>query len=83
MTIDVTQEDIEQGRPQSTLCCPVALAMRRITGKRWTVGTTSMSCLDVDTNKKRFLPVGVGRRISLFDRGGVMEPFSFEVDDVN
>ena len=43
VTINVTQDDIDKGRARNVLCCPVALALRRATGKGWTVSAMSVS----------------------------------------
>jgi len=37
MIVEVTDEDIKNGKPKKADCCPIALALRRATGKDWFV----------------------------------------------
>lgn len=85
MRIDVTQEDIANGVRLDHRCCPVARAIERATGMQASV--------DVDrgcNNPSAFVVIGSVAAVDLphsvmwfvkkFDRGGQVEPFSFELD---
>jgi len=43
LTIEVTQEDIDKGKPKSMTCCPVALAFKRATGRKRGIYVLGMS----------------------------------------
>src|SRR5256885_4584440 len=75
MIIEVTAEDIANGKKSSITDCPVALALHRAGFPTATVGAWSMM------NGEGFdaLPEGVSQFIARFDGGEPVEPFSFEV----
>jgi hypothetical protein len=77
-TINVTQEDIDQGKRTSPTQCAVALAMRRETGNEWVVGEYDMD--NFQTNIGVRLPEEARTFIKDFDYGRPVEPFSFTVD---
>lgn len=74
MRIDVTQEDIEQGRADNCRLCPVALAVARATGKIVKVWEGSISFLYGWSEGEVFysldLPEEAKEFISLFDFAG-------------
>ncbi len=77
MKINVTQNDINQGRIASADCCPVARAIRRQTGREALVGP--MYC-DISDQENIPLPEEVRRFICDFDCGIEGKPFSFYLD---
>jgi hypothetical protein len=88
MIINVTQEDIDNGVPGSTVCCPVAIAARRDIPRveRLTVGPYAMV---LTTTKSKFfffeewdrlaesIPLSkrVTKFIRNFDIGGKTDPY--------
>ncbi len=78
VTVSVTQQDIDKGRAKNVLCCPVALALRRATGKGWTVGMASVS-----PHKSRTgiaLPAEAVSFIDNLDDCADVKPFAFHLD---
>jgi hypothetical protein len=85
MRIDVTEDDIRQGRPRNEECCPAALALRRALrpGAKVRVGCTEITIDDAYFD----LPKRVARFIRDFDskplndvsKWSEPEPFSFEL----
>lgn len=82
--ITVTQEDIDiasmSGEHHDTERCPVARAMRR----RWPEATVLTyqwfkTEREQQTRKLRGMPAAATQFIIEFDRGQLVEPFSFEV----
>jgi hypothetical protein len=76
MIINVTEEDIKNGVPRNSTCCPIALAIKRQNNNR---------PLDIGLygifryNKASIIfPVEVTLFIQNFDMGGPVQPFSFE-----
>ena len=73
MRIEVTADDIAKGMKSNCYQCPIALAIRRVTGDvfvgRWIV-----------VNGKRFDKIkSVSEFIANFDDGRPVEPFSFHL----
>jgi hypothetical protein len=77
MQIEVTQEDIDRGKKRDALCCPIALAMARATGRSWAIGC-GVAVDEADTEVH--LPEIAFRFESLFDFGKPVQPLSFEVN---
>lgn len=87
MRIEVTQEDINNGRRKSCNACPVALAVKRATQAREVsiheqVGyfaassfVTHMDVFDLPSEAIEF--------IDNFDYGNSVRPFAFEVEDLD
>lgn len=75
MIINVEQQDIDIGICGDPWCCPVANALKRISGEKAVVG---VGWADVGERGFR-LPADVRQKISKFDACGEMEPFTFEV----
>jgi hypothetical protein len=83
MKVDVTQEDIEQGRSGSASSCPVALAVTRATGRKCGV---TQDYLYFYGSKGQLLgglalPPYVTRAIVQFDSTESMKPFSFKLTE--
>lgn len=80
MTIQVTAEDISNGKPHRTSWCPVALAFRRATGGISSVSVNLKSARQFDSHHKGWdLPPEATNFIKRFDAGLPVEPFEFEV----
>src|SRR5438270_5862557 len=75
MIIEVTAEDIANGKKSSISDCPIALALHRAGFPNATVGAWSMM------NGEGFdaHPEGVSQFIARFDGGEPVEPFSVEI----
>lgn len=82
MKINVTKDDIAEGRRANPYKCPIANAVRRITGIRRVRVTTSFVDLspawfnDVDTVS---LPRRAEQFIDHFDNSKPVKPFSFNL----
>jgi len=78
MKVRVTKKDIDHGKCDLT-CCPVALALNRVTQKKWTVLPLVASCYGYKQKVVR-LPRDVITFISNFDAGNKVSPFTFELE---
>ena len=78
LTVNVTQEDIDNGRRRTCSGCPVALAISRAWGKRITVGPNDFGA----SHESIPLPREAMHFVELFDRGHAktLLPFSFVVE---
>lgn len=80
MVIEVTAEDIAQGKRLSPLCCPVALALKRHTGK-----PISVACYLVREDASPRKWCGFAKEVwdflLAFDTGKPVQPFTFELPD--
>ena len=76
--VDVTAQDIANGRMCNACACPVATALSRALNTFCAVLYGKWSTLNRDL--RGAIPPDVDARINLYDRTGNMEPFSFEVD---
>lgn len=76
--IDVTQDDINRGKREHCLFCPVALAMERAVGE---VVFVHKSEYVIVYNQPLPMPAEASEWILQFDIGGAefVEPFSFEI----
>lgn len=81
MLVEVTADDIKNGRRGSPGCCPVALAMSRAFGADYRCGSTIYR--KATEGGFQPMPHVVTQRIVRFDIGEQMEPFSFHVPDRN
>jgi hypothetical protein len=85
LEIEVTPDDIARGRPEESLSCPVALAIKRTTG----AGLVSVDGNDICIGFRpdgslpvRFAtPAEVVDFIELFDEYDEGKPFRFTLDD--
>ncbi len=76
MTITVTDEDIEKGKPDSPSRCPIARAMTRLGCKNvWVVEWY----VDYDDVRDVQLPVEAQMFINQFDAGKPVQPITFEL----
>ena len=84
LRIDVTQEDIEQGKRGDSRACMAHRAIDRATeGGLGEFGVHYAFCegwLKFPDFRTLNLPEGIGARISRWDAGAPTEPFSFELD---
>ena len=79
ITVEVTQDDIDQGRRRSSCECPVALAVKRATGAEWVI--VGCSSVDIGDNKQPFrLPDDARQFISNYDLGFRPEPITFTLE---
>jgi hypothetical protein len=78
MTIEVTQEDIDNGKRRRCRHCPVALALRRFTRSVWVADQSYLHNLDLQ--KEIGTPNRVSFFIEEFDAGKPVKPFTFKID---
>ncbi len=82
--IEVSQEDINHGNRSSCRHCPVARALNRATGRRWSVGTRSFVELinnNIDQKLPYFgIPPIASEFIRRFDEESPVQPFAFTVN---
>ena len=71
--VNVTQRDIEKGKPRKILFCPVALAVQRAIPNLSYVGT---GCMSVDGRIFDW-PTKIIRFIQHFDSNLPVKPFKF------
>jgi hypothetical protein len=77
MRVTVTANDIHKGRRSIADRCPVALAIKRLTGRRWEVYFTYLS--DVRRHKGQPTPLSVANFCEAYDDGLNVRPFTFEL----
>lgn len=84
MTVNVTQEDIENGT-YSSLHCPIGLALKRQTGKIWWVSIGCATLFDEmltdEWPSAYILPDEASIFVSDYDKGLPVAPFSFEMEE--
>lgn len=82
MKIDVTQEDIDNGKRGHCSRCPVALALSRIPGAEYlTVGPVDFGITLRGVRRDYALPEEAIVFIRTFDDGEITpNPFSFEIE---
>lgn len=86
VTIDVTQEDIDNGVPRSTCKCPIALAARRVLGRDdLEVLPNGIALGVIWQDGLAILPKEAKRFMGAFDAipgkpSADIAPFSFEAD---
>ena len=68
---------IERGRRSIADRCPVALALKRATHRRWEVYFTVLQ--DVTRQRGFAIPDRVARWCEQYDEGIAMRPFAFEL----
>lgn len=78
MKVSVTEQDIKEGEKGNCWHCPVALALKRATGRE--VSVRALNWGFKDGAGFYDLPQSARLFINEFDRWGKEEPFSFEVD---
>lgn len=77
MKINVTQEDIDRGIPESCDKCAVALAVQRETKERVTVSPEEIRI----GNKLYDTPIIAAKFIESYDSLDDVSPFSFELTE--
>ena len=79
LTVEVTQADIDVGKPENCRLCPVALALKRATGMDWWVDTKFFA---KQTFRNDFIktPTRVAAFIRRFDRTHHGKPFHFRLE---
>ena len=77
MKIQVTQNDIDNGRSDNCKYCPVALAINRIFP-----GFVAVRSLTITVGEDKF-PIGipVWKFVRKFDTGCAVQPFEFELPE--
>jgi hypothetical protein len=86
MLVNITQTDIDDGRPQCAGACPIANALHRLVGRRWYVaphdlqGTRWQAEQAIPGGLKVDLPPEAARAARHYDLTGKMQPFSFVLD---
>lgn len=80
MKIEVTQEDIDAGKPGSGCWCPIALAARRATGRYVHVSYETVAIeLGENSWSRHILPLETRTFIERFDNNEAVAPFAFEL----
>jgi hypothetical protein len=80
VTIDVTDEDIANGKPKEPYGCPIYLAGKRAGIERLRVGSSCLDVLEGDRSMNIELPPEASSFITLFDFGALVYPFSFTIE---
>ena len=80
MKIQVTQEDIDAGKQKDIHCCPLALAIKRATGKEIQVVTDYFDLVTENDTQTYELPEIAANFRRDFDHCLTVEPFEFELD---
>ena len=75
--VQLTKEDIERGTRLDRWACPVALALWRATGVKWSVG--NRSCRRLGQYKEVPLPGEVMEFIREFDEARRVRPLEFDI----
>ena len=83
LTIEITAEDIKNGKPGSCASCPIALAVKRLITNSYKVRVNTYFIEILKKHgtviKKYLLPIKTRNFIMDFDKGGYdLEPFTFE-----
>lgn len=79
MRIQLTQQDIANGRRAACNACPVALAISRATGEQWEVGNSSAWCVGSCASARIYLSSDTMTFIDAFDHGRSVAQFEFEL----
>ena len=83
MIIEVTQEDIEKGIRMSSLSCPIALALRRTTGRDLRVGHLHIRDGENFSNGViAHSTWSMQKFIDHFDSGEPVKPFRFRFTEI-
>jgi hypothetical protein len=75
MRVAVTAKDITDGERGNSLRCPVALALKRITGRDWEVLKTV--AYPTGSTERYPLPLAATAWLAHSDAGADVEPFAF------
>ena len=74
--IEVTQQDIFDGRPNNGFACPIAFAVRRAVGGRALVNDKEVTA----AGEYAKMPQAASNFVIEFDCGLMVSPFSFELE---
>lgn len=77
VTIEVTQEDIDNGEQKNFKSCPVAIAISRTIGQPAQVDQESVSLVLTPWDDSIEIPGRASNFISSYDDGDPVSPFSF------
>lgn len=80
LRVEVTAEDIADGRREHCERCPVARAMRRAIGRVVWVGGAGQWGIGNRSPQPKRLPLRVTDFITAFDTGRPVSPFTFNLD---
>ena len=86
ITVKVTKADIRKGKPRDSHFCPVALALKRATGRPWVASITWLYPGSVEEalpnrgDRMRLTPPEVTHFMREFDEGNKCAPFSFTLE---
>lgn len=76
LKVQVTADDIREGKREDSLHCPIALALQRLLGQPWRVGTNVAQ--GPNWGESADLPPAAREFVLRFDLGLPVEPFEFE-----
>lgn len=79
MKIEVTEQDIKDGKPGQCVYCPIAIALKRETGWIWSVMYYSADTL-LGPFHRAIMPPAAQSWIEDFDNNESVYPFSFDLD---
>ena len=80
MIIKITQFDIDIGRQNSRISCPIALAVKRMTGRYCSVCPQYIKIGLFEESRQIFFQKVISDKIRVYDKTGEMIPFSFELN---
>lgn len=82
MTIEITGDDIKNGKRVSCRECPIALALRREIGASFvSVGMEEIECSGSEFGSLRWMTPAPARKfIDRFDLGRPVKPFVLELE---
>jgi hypothetical protein len=75
--VQETQDHIDRGRPGKMCDCPIALAVKELTGSESVIVTW---CGITTADQNCDIPIAAKNFIKLFDLGEKVQPFDFEID---
>jgi hypothetical protein len=83
MKIEVTREDIRHGEPLNPKCCPIAIAVKRLTAAdRVSVNGEEVKVWKAGGYRCERLPARALRFIDRFDEGMRVKVFAFDLPDL-
>lgn len=85
MKINVTEKDINKGKIDSPISCPIALATKRVVKKDFKVDVDEfyLELYNNDLSYRTRLPGKAIRFIKSFDKGKKVKPISFEIKNIS
>jgi hypothetical protein len=79
MRVEVTLEDIAQGKPHDPECCPVALALKRALPHRHVLVQDGSLKIEGEVY---YMPTAVKAFVGLYDNGLDVAPIEFDTDEL-